>query len=169
MIEIRRFKQGEVEKFVSIRRCALETSPDEFAETLASFDAVAFVRKKVRYQNLMMNTSDFAMGAFAEDIAVGMCLFSRLSRDDSRHRGLITSLFVRPEYRGQGLGEKLLRSVFDEASKHYWLKEIVLSVKSANERAISLYKRLGMEDFDPPFKAELQEACCNETHLRWIK
>lgn len=49
-----------------------------------------------------------------------------------------------PEYRGQGLGSKLLGSVLDHA-KNFGLEKVELHVYTSNQTAIALYKKFGFE------------------------
>jgi len=53
----------------------------------------------------------------------------------------LDDLYVRPEYRSLGLGERLMKSVFDVANE----KDAAVSwtVQADNDRAISFYKNLG--------------------------
>ena len=50
-----------------------------------------------------------------------------------------------PEYRGQGLGSKLLASVLEHAKK-FGLEKVELHVYTSNISAIALYKKFGFEE-----------------------
>lgn len=54
----------------------------------------------------------------------------------------LSSVAVYPEFRGQGIGTKLLEAVEDEA-RSIGKKRIVLKADTHNQRAINLYERLG--------------------------
>ena len=54
----------------------------------------------------------------------------------------LSNVGVYPEFRGQGLGTKLLGAVEEEV-KSIGKKKIVLKAETHNKRAISLYERLG--------------------------
>jgi RimJ/RimL family protein N-acetyltransferase len=60
------------------------------------------------------------------------------------HRGSL-GMGLLPEYRGQGLGSKLLSSVLDH-SKQFGLEKIELSVFTSNASAIALYRKFGFEN-----------------------
>ncbi len=53
----------------------------------------------------------------------------------------LDDIFVRPECRSLGIGETLMKAVFDEAEKRRAL--VSWTVQTGNERAISFYERLG--------------------------
>lgn len=50
-------------------------------------------------------------------------------------------------YRGKGLGEKLLRGIINLAKKKLKPKNIFLSVAAPNKPALSLYKKVGFRTF----------------------
>lgn len=58
--------------------------------------------------------------------------------------GMIPQISIRRSCQNQGLGSLLLKSYVDAAQKQ-GLKRICLSVSEANQRAFSLYRRLGFE------------------------
>jgi L-phenylalanine/L-methionine N-acetyltransferase len=60
------------------------------------------------------------------------------------HRGGL-GMGLLPEFRGQGLGSKLLKAVLDH-SKSFGLEKVELHVYTTNEPAISLYKKFGFEE-----------------------
>ncbi len=53
----------------------------------------------------------------------------------------IDDVFVRPEFRGMGIGERLMTAIFDEARAKHAL--VNWTVQTDNERAIRFYQRLG--------------------------
>lgn len=72
---------------------------------------------------------------------VGWCDIVRDQREGYTHRGTM-GMGLLPDYRGQGLGEKLLRATIDAAVK-MGMERIELEVYPSNERAIRLYEKLG--------------------------
>ena len=58
--------------------------------------------------------------------------------------GQITNVAVLPEYRGQGVGRRLLAALTDYA-KEVGLSEITLEVRPSNRPAIRLYESFGFE------------------------
>lgn len=57
----------------------------------------------------------------------------------------ITNIAIREPYRGQGLGEKLLREMMRTAA-WFGATRITLEVRVTNDRAQSLYRKLGFYD-----------------------
>jgi [ribosomal protein S18]-alanine N-acetyltransferase len=56
--------------------------------------------------------------------------------------GHITNVAVLPEYRGRGLGQRLLRALIDRALVEGALR-MTLEVRPSNKRALALYKKNG--------------------------
>lgn len=56
----------------------------------------------------------------------------------------ITNIAVKPSYRGQGHGKKLLKAAIDETNVKGCLS-MTLEVRASNEPAISLYRKQGFE------------------------
>ena len=72
---------------------------------------------------------------------VGWCDIVRDQREGYTHRGGL-GMGLLPDYRGHGLGEKLMRATID-AAVEMGMERIELEVYPSNQRAIRLYERLG--------------------------
>ena len=59
----------------------------------------------------------------------------------------VDELFIRPEFRGAGLGERALRSAL-AAARELGLAAVQLEVEKDNPRAAALYLRLDFADYD---------------------
>lgn len=57
----------------------------------------------------------------------------------------ITNIAVLPEYRGKGLGEKLLKNMIDHC-KEKGIETMTLEVRVSNIAAQSLYKKFGFQE-----------------------
>ncbi len=58
--------------------------------------------------------------------------------------GEITNVMLLPEYRGRGLGKRMLSELL-ERGKKLGANDFTLEVRKSNETAIGLYERLGFE------------------------
>ncbi len=61
--------------------------------------------------------------------------------DNSRH--LIVSIAVHPDYRRQGIGTKLMKTILKNMNGH-----AILQVRVSNKEAIKFYKKLGFVEKD---------------------
>lgn len=58
-----------------------------------------------------------------------------------RHTGHLASMYVRQNYRGTGLADKLIERILEHAADHF--EQVMLTVEAGNSRAIGLYERHG--------------------------
>jgi len=79
--------------------------------------------------------------ALSDDEVIGWCDVRRHSQPVHAHGGAL-GMGVLPGFRGQGLGERLIRATIDDAQRK-GLARIELSVHADNARAIRLYERVG--------------------------
>lgn len=74
--------------------------------------------------------------------------------DDVRQHGTVTDLIVDEEYRGQGIGQKLLMEA-ERLTREAGLKRLVIGALVANERAERTYRTFGFEPYVTILKKEL--------------
>ncbi|MHB8266842.1 GNAT family N-acetyltransferase [Bradyrhizobium sp.] len=77
----------------------------------------------------------------AEGEVVGWCDVTPLSRPIQAHRGVF-GIGLLPQFRGQGIGTKLIRSAL-AAARAFGLHRVELTVREHNTGAIELYKKAG--------------------------
>jgi len=77
------------------------------------------------------------------DRVVGWCDATPRDRPATRHSGVL-GMGVVPEWRGRGIGERLIRRVI-EASRTFGLSRVELAVRDDNSRAMALYRKVGFE------------------------
>lgn len=81
--------------------------------------------------------------AIHKDRVVGWCDVFPVKNPRQSHRGGLGMGLI-SEYRGKGIGSKLLKAVMDHAKK-FGLEKVELHVYTSNEPAIALYKKFGFE------------------------
>ena len=74
---------------------------------------------------------------------VGWCDVTPAQRAAMRHGGIL-GISLLPEWRGRGLGERLIRRTLD-AARAFGLVRVELSVREDNTRAMALYRKVGFE------------------------
>lgn len=60
------------------------------------------------------------------------------------NEGDITNIAVAPQYRGMGIGTKLMEAIIKRANE-LEIQNIFLEVRESNDTAIGLYKKMGFE------------------------
>lgn len=66
--------------------------------------------------------------------------------DDVRQHGTVTDLIVDEEWRGQGIGRKLLMEA-ERLTREAGLKRLVIGALAANERAERTYRAFGFQPY----------------------
>lgn len=89
---------------------------------------------------------EFIIGVFdqAELIAIGGV--TPYSGSKLNHRALLWGMYVKPDYRGLGLSNKIVESLLSE-SKERAIEQVLLTVVSENKTAINLYEKWGFTPY----------------------
>jgi ribosomal protein S18 acetylase RimI-like enzyme len=87
------------------------------------------------------------MGAFSNDRLVGICGFIQEKREKTKHIGEISGMYVKTEFGGQKIGEKLLNTTVLTAFDNSILEQIILVVTDKNQVAKNLYKKYGFVEY----------------------
>ena len=137
--EIRLVKPEEAAAYVAMRREALVDTPLAFAGSPgadAPSDEV-WVRERLgeRWQAIA--------GAFVGTRMIGSAGVYRDHRMKMAHRAMIWGVWVSPEWRGRGVGERLVRMAMETASAWEGVRTVSLSVGAGQIGAQRLYARLG--------------------------
>lgn len=144
-IIIRKLEPHESAIYREIRLDCLKNASDYFGST---YDEEAS-NPKLKFENFIENASpdNFMFGAFDGDRIIGITGFKRMERLRDRHRGEVVQVYVDAGYRGQNVGEKLIRSVLEQAFTLEGIEQVQLSAIADNEKAIKLYEKIGFRTF----------------------
>jgi ribosomal protein S18 acetylase RimI-like enzyme len=81
--------------------------------------------------------------AVSEGEVVGWCDIVPKPRPIYAHAGVL-GMALLPLFRGQGLGDRLMRQTLDDA-RAFGLQRVELTVRENNKNAIALYRKIGFE------------------------
>ncbi|HRE57908.1 MAG TPA: GNAT family N-acetyltransferase [Candidatus Kapabacteria bacterium] len=143
-IIIRKVRIDEAAQFRDLRLASLQEMPDAFASSYEEEEhwTAEFYAERQRSQ-----PDNFIIGAFDNTTLVGMVGFFRERFRKTRHVGIIWGMYVRPEYRRQNIGEKMLHYLLDEARTVQGIEQVHLGVVSTIYPAKSLYEKCGFQLF----------------------
>jgi ribosomal protein S18 acetylase RimI-like enzyme len=97
---------------------------------------------------IKIDSPDHVMfGAFDEERLIGTTGFNRMARQRAMHRGELVQVYVESGYRGQNIGEKLIRHALEYAFTLDGIEQVQLSVIANNRAAIQLYEKVGFKTF----------------------
>ncbi|MBM4430997.1 MAG: GNAT family N-acetyltransferase [Chloroflexi bacterium] len=156
-ITIRPAREDEAAAYRDLRLEALLNHPEVF-----SSDYAAYVGKPLSYWSerlRLAGTEGVAMMYFAAhgDELVGMCGIFCGDSPKTQHSATVVSLYVRPTWRGQGLGERLVMACVDWALDQE-VKMVKLAVVTTNTPAIRCYACCGFRVYGIEPQALLHDA-----------
>ena len=121
-----------------IRLEALQKSPDSF---LASFEEESQSPDNIWIEKLENSTH---FGYFFNEKIIAFCQLTFEKAKKISHIATLSSMFVRDERRGEGVGLELVNYVKNYA-KNNGVKHLYLGCNSQNFGAIKLYKKCGFK------------------------
>jgi len=95
--------------------------------------------KVKEFQESLIERNGPVFYALSDHNVVGWCDIFPINNPRQSHRGRL-GMGLLPEYRGKGIGSKLLKDSIQKA-KEFKLEKIELTVYTTNSTAISLYKK----------------------------
>lgn len=146
-MEIRFLNPQDVVAYRDLRLQALRESPTAFA---SSYEQEAHFSMGDFAARLRPNhdSASGIFGAFGDrNHLIGMLGFSRENRLKRAHVGTLWSMYVLSEFRGQGVGARLLDGAIAHARQLSGLRQLTLSVTAGNVAAAALYRSRGFEPF----------------------
>ncbi|WP_423410342.1 GNAT family N-acetyltransferase [Heyndrickxia sp. MSNUG] len=94
-------------------------------------------------QSVLENEGETLMVAEKDGEVVGWIVFETTqNRRRLSHTGTF-GMMISDRHRGKGIGSMLLGALLDWAEKNPFIEKVSLGVFSTNQRAISLYKKMG--------------------------
>lgn len=129
------------EKFFPCFHAALSTVAKE--RVYIEMIEAPSVEKVSKFQGELTSKNGPVYYAIQNDRVVGWCDVFPEENPRQSHRGSLGMGLI-PEFRGKGLGSRLLSSVLDHA-KRFGLEKVELNVYTSNGPAIALYKKFGFE------------------------
>lgn len=135
---VRRLTVDDLAAWRSIRLEALRTIPAAFLTT--------YEEEKARPEadTLDFLSSGSIYGAFDGGDLAGVMALVPETRAALRHRAWVSSVFVRPRWRGSAAARDLFAAILVAAQKKD-LAQLEIYVEASNARAIAFYTRIGFE------------------------
>lgn len=138
-IEVRRLTPADAPQYVEVRRRMLAESPTAFCAD-PQIDR-GCDEPLVRSQ--LATDAHAICGAFAVQRLVATAGLIRDRGYKLRHRALIYGVWVDPEFRERGVGERVMQLVIATARSWTGVRTLYLSVGAEQSAARRLYERLG--------------------------
>lgn len=143
---IRMLSEADAHTFLQLRSRAVLEEPEIFAMSYEEFADTSLEAAA----DLLKSTDDsFVLGAFTDTThtLVGLVEFHRRSFRKLRHLGLVSGMYVAPEFRRRGIGRALMHELFSRATLLDDVEGLVLIVASTDQPAVSLYNSFGFTTY----------------------
>jgi len=161
MIAIKILQADDVEQYREVRLDALSRSSEAFGATYEEEAERDIEATRSRLQSL---PHQFVLGAYDQEQLIGVVGFKQEQGFKFRHKGFIWGMYVKPEYRSQGVGRQLLHEAIRLAGLIEGLEQINLSVVTSNN-AKALYESFGFTSYGLERKAMKQNGTYYDEEL----
>lgn len=142
-MEILQLTPDDAWAYQKLRLFALQESPTAFGSSYAEMAD----RPLEMFVERLSDARNHVFGAFTDnERLVGIATLRREQREKTGHTAHVFGMYVLPEHRRQGLGRALLEKLISTASD-LGVRQVNLSVVSANKAAVYLYESCGFERF----------------------
>jgi L-amino acid N-acyltransferase YncA len=131
----RRLTAADLKAYRAVRNEGLTNDSGSFRISVADDETLG----DAAWQKRLTEDYVVAMEDAGKILAIGG--FSRMTGTKASHKGLIWGMYVRPEARGKGVGDLIMNTLADHAKT--LVRQLQLTVVSANPRAITFYQRHG--------------------------
>jgi ribosomal protein S18 acetylase RimI-like enzyme len=136
---------ADAARYRELRLDSLRLHPEAFASTFEreSEQPLSWFEERITQGNVF--------GAFAGDELAGVAGCWPQEGPKVSHKAVLWGMYVRPAARNAGLGRRLVEAVVNHATTR--VEQLQLSVVSANEAALGLYRSMGFSEFGREMKA----------------
>jgi ribosomal protein S18 acetylase RimI-like enzyme len=137
-VRIRVLAPSDAASYRALRLEALATAPEAFS---SSHEEESALPAETFRDRIPRAGPSAIFGAFDAARLVGMAGFVANPRLKQRHKGALWGVFVQPQWRKRGIGERLVRHVVEHAADHVLVLQATVTMSSHDARR--LYQRLG--------------------------
>jgi ribosomal protein S18 acetylase RimI-like enzyme len=140
-LEIRLFTEQDAQALWDLRMLALKTDPWSFVDSPEELRVISVEEFAARLR--ADDAENFIVGAFEQQIAVGMVGCYQEVPLKRRHKAWIWGVFVTPATRGRGIARSLMQAAIERAKAIDGLDMVMLTVSVDQPAPRKLYESLG--------------------------
>lgn len=148
---IRRLTKEDLASFFELRLESLQNSPTSFLGSFEEEKGSSFSFYEAQLTNGGVDSIIF--GAFVNTELVGLIGIYRENRIKIKHKSYLWGMYVKPEYRNNGIAKALLFNAINHAQNKMKCTAIHISVEVANIAAKKLYESFGFKEWGKEPKA----------------
>jgi ribosomal protein S18 acetylase RimI-like enzyme len=151
-MQVRRLTPQDAAEFQALRLFGLQDTPSAFA---SSYEEEVLFPESTIVGRLAVKPDRGPFGAFEGEILVGLVALGREGMNKLSHKAMVWGMYVRPEYRGKGVGRALLLEALNQARSVPGVTQVNLGVNANNKSAIRLYESVGFKSYGHESRALL--------------
>jgi len=137
-VTISRSLEENWQDFKNIRLDALKNEPSAFGSS--------FEEENEFTEELWKQRSLSALIAYSNNNPIGLLVYIINNRIKTKHVATIYSVYVNKNYRGQGVGKKLINSALESIKKNSDVIKVDLAVNPEQVSAVKLYEYFGFKE-----------------------
>ena len=161
-MDIRRLAARDAEPYRALMLDGYAKHPDAFTASVEERGPLPLAWWTNRIER------EFVVGAWQASRLVGVAGLVAEARPRTRHKASLYGMYVDAAFSRRGLGERLVRTVLDEAAARGGLRVVQLTLTEGNRAAQALYERCGFAVFGvEPYAIATQTGHLSKVHM-WI-
>jgi len=162
---IKRLSPSHAGEYRALMLEAYAAHPDAFTSSVAERQ-----RLPLRWWEARLSAAPSAkklvLGAFHDGQLVGVVGLSFEQREKVRHKATLFGMYVRPTFRGRGIGRELVQLGLEHARERPGVKVVQLTVTETNRPAVSLYENCGFIRFGvEPMAVAAESGYVSKIHM----
>ncbi len=148
-MSVRVLTEVDTAAFQALRLRALKDHPEAFG---SSFEEEVTMSLE-QYAQILSVSSRPWFGAFRDDQLLGVAGLMRSPGMKTRHRAMVSGMYVVPEARGEKCGQALMDALMESAHSMDGLEDVSLAVTVGNDAARHIYLKAGFTPYsiDPRY------------------
>jgi ribosomal protein S18 acetylase RimI-like enzyme len=156
-ISYRPLEEPDFPAFVQIRKESFLNEPEAFGSDYATYNATPLLDKEHFFEKVLNYPFSFVLGAFAEheqtEALVGIAGFTCHTAVKRRHKGVLWGMYVKPEFRHQGIAKQLADIILLTAKEDARCEQALITVSPPNSLAHRFYEQLGFILYGVEYRA----------------
>jgi GNAT superfamily N-acetyltransferase len=150
----RPLEEHDFTTFVELRKEAFLNEPESFGSDYVTYAATPLIDKEHFFEKVLNYPFSFVLGAFIEDASmIGLAGFTCHTATKRRHKGILWGMYVKPEFRLQGIARKLAEIIMLSAKEDAQCEQVLITVSPPGSVAHQFYDRLGFIQYGVEYRA----------------
>lgn len=149
----RPLEEQDFSEFVDIRKEALLKEPEAFGSDYATYSATPLIDKEHFFEKVLNYPFSFVLAAFDGEMLAAMGGLTCHTAPKRRHKGILWGMYVREQYRHQGIAKHLTELLMQSAKEDAGCEQALISVSPPGSLAHKFYEKLNFIQYGVEYRA----------------